>query len=381
LEVLDPEQNKAFNDHYMEVDLDLSRVMFVTTANTQSGLPPPLLDRMEVIRLPGYTEDEKRHIARDFLIPRQFKAHGLARRKVTFQDEALDKVIRHYTREAGVRNLEREIATLCRKAAKEVVKNPNNAGIAIDAGFVREHLGPERFMDQPLSDKSEVGVATGLAWTEVGGEILPAEATTMPGKGTLHLTGHLGEVMKESGQAAMSYLRSRAMQYEGIPKDFHSTLDIHVHIPEGAIPKDGPSAGVTLVTAILSALTGRPVRRDVAMTGEITLRGRVLKIGGLKEKVIAAHRNGIRKIILPADNMPELEEISEEIRKDLEFIPVKTVDEALAAALMPLPKPATVTTVAAVAAASSPKEQPLAPLRPKPSVKSRDISRRIQPPA
>lgn len=333
LEVLDPEQNRNFNDHYLEIDLDLSRVMFITTANTQSGIPAPLLDRMELIRLPGYTEDEKRQIAHHFLIPRQLSDHGLADRRVTFKPDAVDRIIRNYTREAGVRGLEREIASLCRKAARDLVQNGRNRALAIDAAYVREQLGPERYQDLSLGERSEVGVATGLAWTEVGGEILPVEAMIMPGKGALQLTGHLGDVMKESGQAAVSYLRARVDQYEGIPKDFHEKLDIHVHLPEGAIPKDGPSAGVTLVTAILSALTGRPVHRDVAMTGEITLRGRVLKIGGLKEKVIAAHRNGLRKIILPADNMPELEEIAADIRKDLEFIPVRTVDEVLAVAI------------------------------------------------
>jgi ATP-dependent Lon protease len=371
LEVLDPEQNKSFNDHYMEIDLDLSRVMFVTTANTQAGIPAPLLDRMEVIRLPGYTEDEKRHIAKHFLIPRQLKSHGLLRRRVSFHPAAVDKVIRHYTREAGVRNLEREIATLCRKTAKAVVKQPTSRPIVIDALFVREQLGPERFKDQALSEQSEVGVATGLAWTEFGGEIMPAEATTMPGKGVLQLTGQLGDVMKESGQAAMSYLRSRAGQYEGIPADFHKDLDIHVHIPEGAIPKDGPSAGVTLVTAILSALTGKPVRRDVAMTGEITLRGRVLKIGGLKEKVIAAHRNGIRRLVIPADNMPELEEIPEDIRRELEFIPAQTVDDVINVALaVDAPRPPV----------TKKSQTPRAPKVKKPG-KPRTIGRRIQPPA
>ena len=337
LEVLDPEQNKTFNDHYLEADFDLSKVMFITTANTTGGIPAPLLDRMELIRLPGYTEDEKRHIAQNFLVPRQLKAHGLARRRIVFEREAIDSIIQQYTREAGVRSLEREIATLCRKTARTIVSG--GAEVArITPAFVREHLGPERFTDPVLHEKGEVGVATGLAWTEVGGEILPTETTTMPGKGILQLTGKLGDVMQESAKAALSYLRSRSTQYK-LPVDFHKNLDIHVHIPEGAIPKDGPSAGVTLVTSILSALTGRPVRQDIAMTGEITLRGRVLKIGGLKEKVIAAHRNRIRKIIIPAENEAELEEINEEIRKDLEFIPVHTVDEVLAVAMSPLPKP------------------------------------------
>jgi ATP-dependent Lon protease len=337
LEVLDPEQNKNFNDHYLEVDFDLSQVMFITTANTVGGIPAPLLDRMELIRLPGYTEDEKRHIAREFIIPRQMKGHGLLRRKVLFTDEAIDKIINHYTREAGVRNLDREIAGLCRKAARQVVETDKPRTIRIDPVFVRKHLGPERHRDLSLTDQPEIGLATGLAWTEAGGELLLIEATTMPGKGILQLTGQLGDVMKESGAAAMSYLRSRAEKY-ALPVDFHKTMDIHVHLPEGAIPKDGPSAGITLVTAILSALARRPIRRDIAMTGEVTLRGHVLKIGGLKEKTIAAHRCGIRRVIIPAANEPELEEISEAIRKDMEFYAVKTVDEVIDIAMAEPPQ-------------------------------------------
>lgn len=336
LEVLDPEQNKTFNDHYMEIDFDLSQVMFITTANTIAGIPAPLLDRMELIRLPGYTEDEKHHIATNFLVPRQLKAHGLDKRKVQFTPEGINSLILYYTREAGVRSLEREIAAACRKTAKTIVENataPKSAkAIKITPELVREYLGPERFHDMSLHEKTEVGVATGLAWTEVGGEILPTETTVMPGKGLLQLTGKLGDVMKESAQAALSYLRSRTDQYN-LPKDFYKTLDIHVHIPEGAIPKDGPSAGVTLVTSMLSALTDRPVRRDLAMTGEVTLRGRVLKIGGLKEKVIAAHRNHIKTILLPVENEPELEEVNPEILEAMEFIPVATVDEVLELAL------------------------------------------------
>ncbi|OPZ06861.1 MAG: Lon protease [candidate division BRC1 bacterium ADurb.BinA292] len=332
LEVLDPEQNRTFADHYLEVDFDLSRVMFITTANTTGGIPPPLLDRMELIRLPGYTEDEKRKIARGFLIPRQLKAHGLIKKKVRFEDEAVDTIIQRYTREAGVRNLEREIATLCRKTARRLIAGGEESAPRITPQLVRALLGPERHHDLQIHDKTEVGVATGLAWTDAGGEILPTETTTMPGKGNLQLTGKLGEVMKESGQAALSYLRSRSGQY-GLAPDFHKELDIHVHIPEGAIPKDGPSAGVTLVTSMYSALTGRPVRQDVAMTGEITLRGKVLKIGGLKEKVIAAHRNHLRTVLIPADNEPELEEIASEILRELDIRPVRTVDEVLALAL------------------------------------------------
>ena len=335
LEVLDPEQNRTFNDHYLEIDFDLSKVMFITTANTTGGIPAPLLDRMELIRLPGYTEDEKRHIARNFLVPRQLKAHGLTRRRITIEDGAIDAVIQRYTREAGVRSLERELATLCRKVARKIVGEGGDVA-RVTREFVREQLGPERYHDMVLHEKTEIGVATGLAWTEVGGEILPVETTTMPGKGGLQLTGKLGDVMQESAKAALSYLRSHGEFYK-LPPDFHNNLDLHIHVPEGAIPKDGPSAGVTMVTSILSALTGRPVRQDVAMTGEITLRGRVLKIGGLKEKVIAAHRNKIRTILIPAENEAELEEISAEIRKDLEIIPVATVDDVLKVALGPEP--------------------------------------------
>ena len=335
LEVLDPEQNKAFNDHYLEVDYDLSQVMFITTANTTAGIPSPLLDRMEIIRIAGYTEDEKRQIAKKFLIPKQLKAHGLQRRGVGLTMEAIDRVIQRYTREAGVRNLEREIANLFRKFARMLVEQRESAPPRITPVFVRKHLGPERYQDPELHDTSEVGIATGLAWTEAGGELLPTECITMPGKGNLQLTGKLGDVMQESARAALSYLRARAEFYK-LPPNFHSELDIHIHLPEGAIPKDGPSAGVTLITAMLSVLTGRPVRQDVAMTGEITLRGRVLRIGGLKEKVIAAHRNRIRTVIIPAENEPELEEISPRILKSLEIVPVKTVDEVIAVA-MPLP--------------------------------------------
>ena len=331
LEVLDPEQNKAFNDHYLEVDYDLSQVMFITTANTTGGIPGPLLDRMEQIRLPGYTEDEKLQIARRFLIPKQIKAHGLTGRRVNFAVEAINTIIQRYTRESGVRNLEREIANLCRKIARTIVSE-GKADVRVTGAFVRRQLGPERYQDPTVHEKNEIGVATGLAWTDSGGELLPTECTIMAGKGNLQLTGKLGDVMQESARAALSYLRSRSDAY-ALPADFHKNMDIHIHLPEGAIPKDGPSAGVTLITALLSALTGRPVRQDVAMTGEITLRGKVLRIGGLKEKVIAAHRNRIRTIIMPADNMPELEEIKPEILKSLQIVPVGTVDEAIAAAL------------------------------------------------
>jgi ATP-dependent Lon protease len=338
LEVLDPEQNKAFNDHYLEVDLDLSKVLFITTANTQAGIPLPLLDRMEIIRIPGYTEDEKLEIAKRFLVPKQVKANGLVGRGVTFARESLKFIIDGYTREAGVRNLEREIATVCRKMAKEIVRERGGKGkarkpVKITPQKVREFLGPVRYRDQELEKRPEVGVATGLAWTEVGGELLPTEVTVMRGRGNLVLTGKLGEVMQESAKAALSYIRSRSDDLR-VPRDFYRTHDIHVHIPEGAIPKDGPSAGVTMTTSMVSALTNRPVRQDTAMTGEITLRGKVLKIGGLKEKVLAAHRAHIRNIIIPMDNKDDLEEISEEIRRDINFVLVENIDEVLKVALM-----------------------------------------------
>lgn len=328
LEVLDPEQNKAFNDHYLEVDFDLSRVMFITTANTTAGIPYPLLDRMELIRLPGYTELEKVHIAEKHLLPKQLKEHGLTKRNVNFDRDAIFHLIRAYTKEAGVRNIEREIASICRKATREMDENKKRRSIRVTPKVVTKYLGPERFSDLELHDTTEVGVATGLAWTEVGGELLPIETTLMSGKGTLTLTGKLGDVMQESAKAALSYLRSHYEKYK-LPRDFYKKIDIHVHVPEGAIPKDGPSAGVAIMVSILSALTGRPVRCDAAMTGEITLRGRVLKIGGLKEKVIAAHRAHIRTVLIPADNKPELEEMPDEIRDAVEFICVKDVDQAI----------------------------------------------------
>ncbi|MBX7245209.1 MAG: endopeptidase La [Candidatus Sumerlaeaceae bacterium] len=339
LEVLDPEQNKTFNDHYLEVDFDLSNIMFITTANTQGGIPHPLLDRMELIRLPGYTEDEKLEIASRFLVPKQIKANGLSAKTIDFTREAVKCLIDNYTREAGVRSLEREIATCCRKVARDIVKGKTKKGakaVKVTAAVVRELLGPIRFKDMEIEKRPEVGVATGLAWTEVGGEILPTEVTVMRGKGNLMLTGKLGDVMQESAKAALSYIRSRTDQLK-VPKDFYRNLDIHVHIPEGAIPKDGPSAGVTMTTSMVSALTGCPVRQDVAMTGEITLRGKVLKIGGLKEKVLAAHRAHIRNIIIPSDNKDDLEDISKEIRKDIKFVLVDSIDDVLSAALLKAP--------------------------------------------
>jgi ATP-dependent Lon protease len=334
LEVLDPEQNKSFSDHYLEVDYDLSQVLFITTANTVAGIPYPLLDRMELIRIPGYTEDEKLEIAERFLVPKQIKANGLSSRHIEISSKAIHTIITNYTREAGVRNLEREIATVCRRVAKELVKGKGAKRklVKISPEKVRQLLGPMRFRDMELEKKPEVGVATGLAWTEVGGELLPAEVTVMKGRGNLVLTGKLGEVMQESAKAALSYIRSKSEQLK-VPPDFYRKTDIHIHIPEGAIPKDGPSAGVTMTTSLVSALTNCPVRQDVAMTGEITLRGRVLKIGGLKEKVLAAHRANIRNIIIPHDNEDDLEEISRKVRKEINFVLVDNIDQVLDAAL------------------------------------------------
>ncbi|MBN1866819.1 endopeptidase La [Candidatus Sumerlaeota bacterium] len=340
LEVLDPEQNVNFNDHYMEVDLDLSRVLFITTANTTDGIPWALQDRMEILRLPGYTRDEKMAIAQNFLVPRQLKEHGLhARQQIVFKKEGLEYLIDHYTREAGVRNLEREIASLCRKVARKAAESDKARAANIDPKTTRRLLGPVRFKEMEISAKPEIGSATGLAWTEVGGEILSVETTTMPGKGNLLLTGKLGDVMQESAKAALSYIRGHAKGL-GIAEDFHEKTDIHVHLPEGAIPKDGPSGGVAMVTSIVSALSRRPVRQDVAMTGEITLRGKVLKIGGLKEKVIAAHRVRVRIVILPDDNRDDLEEVSADVRRELQFVPVTTIDEVLRLALSDPPSDA-----------------------------------------
>lgn len=331
LEVLDPEQNFAFSDHYLEVPFDLSDVVFITTANMLETIPPALRDRMEVIPYSGYTEEEKVQIATKYLIPKQVEAHGLTKKNLTIQEKALRHVIREYTREAGVRDLERKIASICRQVARKVVEGEKKQ-IKITDKNLHDYLGPKQFRYGLTEEADEVGVATGLAWTEVGGDILSVEATTLPGKGKLLLTGRLGEVMQESAQAAMSYIRSRADMLK-IDKNFYSELDIHIHVPSGGIPKDGPSAGITMATALASALTNRPVRREVAMTGEITLRGNVLPIGGVKEKVLAAHRSGAKKIILPADNQKDLELVPEEIKQDLKFYFVKHMDEVLKVAL------------------------------------------------
>ncbi|WP_028547653.1 endopeptidase La [Paenibacillus sp. UNC451MF] len=332
LEVLDPEQNNTFSDHYIEVPFDLSNVMFVTTANAVHNIPRPLLDRMEVLYIPGYTEIEKLHIGRNYLLPKQQKDHGLQEDQLIIEEQALMRIVREYTREAGVRNLEQQISAVCRKAAKKVVSGQD---VKVNIGYndVKEYLGPPKFRFGVAEEFDQIGAVTGLAWTEVGGDTLVIEVTVMPGNGKLTLTGKLGDVMKESAQAAFSYTRSRIGQLD-IAKDFHEKMDIHIHIPEGAIPKDGPSAGITMGTALISALTNIPVSREVAMTGEITLRGRVLPIGGLKEKSLAAHRAGIRKIIIPKDNEKDIEEIPESVRNELTFIPVSHMDEVLEHALV-----------------------------------------------
>jgi len=340
LEVLDPEQNNAFNDHYLEVDLDLSQVMFVCTANSLN-IPAPLLDRMEVIRLPGYTEDEKLNIAHKYLLPKQMKNNGLKEGELKVGDEVLLEVVRHYTREAGVRSLEREIAKICRKAVREILMAKGKTKtVTVTTKTLEKYLGVPRFRHGKAEDENRIGQVTGLAWTEVGGELLTIEAATVPGKGKLQHTGQLGEVMQESIQAAMTVVRSRA-QNLGLEADFYQKLDIHLHVPEGATPKDGPSAGIGMCTALVSALTKIPVKSEVAMTGEITLRGEVLPIGGLKEKLLAAHRGGITTVVIPVDNQKDLVEIPENIKGNLTIKPVKWIDEVLAIALAEQPKPLT----------------------------------------
>jgi len=332
LEVLDPEQNNTFSDHYLEVEFDLSDVMFITTANTLHTVPPSLADRMEVIRFPGYTKDEKIKIAQQFLVPKQVKENGLSSDKLVISERALDLIIQEYTLEAGVRNMEREIANICRKVAKELASAKEKKAVRITAKNLHHYLGiPKYHREKP--GENEVGVATGLAWTELGGDIISIEVSIMKGKGSLTLTGKLGEVMKESAQAALSYVRSSAEKLD-LPEDFYKDKEIHIHVPEGAIPKDGPSAGITMAVALTSALTNRPVQKDVAMTGEITLRGRILSVGGFKEKVLAAHRSGIKTVIFPQENEKNLEEIPREIKGKLRFVPVKNIDEVLKIALV-----------------------------------------------
>jgi ATP-dependent Lon protease len=333
LEVLDPEQNFTFVDHYLDVPFDLSRVMFITTANYLEPVPPALRDRMEVIELAGYTEEEKLEIARRHLIPKQRTENGLSEANIEFLEEGIQEIIRSYTREAGLRNLEREIGRVCRKVARGVTEGKTER-VTVDAARVHEFLGPERFFSEVAERVHEPGVATGLAWTPNGGEILFIEASRMAGKKGLTLTGHLGEVMKESAQAALSFIRARAEKL-GVTADFFENSDLHVHVPAGAIPKDGPSAGVAMAVALVSLLTGRIVRHDVAMTGEITLRGKVLPVGGIKEKVLAAKRAGITTVILPKRNIKDLEELTESVRKEMAFIGVETIDEALEHALEP----------------------------------------------
>ena len=339
LEVLDPEQNSCFNDHYLEVDFDLSDVMFVCTANTLN-IPPPLLDRMEVIRIPGYTEDEKLNIARNYLVPKQLRENGLKPDELAISDSAIRDVVRYYTREAGVRNLEREIAKICRKVVKNLLLQPKNRQTHIVPKSLQKYLGVRRHRYGLAEENDQVGQVTGLAWTEVGGELLTIEAMVVPGKGKLMHTGQLGEVMQESIQAATTVVRSRAGVL-GIDEDFHQKLDIHVHVPEGATPKDGPSAGVGMCAALVSAVTNIPVKADVAMTGEITLRGEVLPIGGLKEKLLAAHRGGISTVLIPQENEKELTEIPKNIKEKLKIVPVRWIDEVLELSLqqMPVPKP------------------------------------------
>jgi len=332
LEVLDPEQNNTFSDHYLEIPFDLSKVMFITTANSTYNIPRPLLDRMEVIELSGYTEEDKLNIALGYLVPKQIKEHGLKTKNITFSEAALRKIIREYTREAGVRNLERQIASICRKVARQVVKNSDLAA-NVTVTSIEKYLGNPKFRFGTAEQKDQVGVTTGLAWTDTGGDILSIEVALIRGKGRLTLTGKLGDVMKESAQAGLTYVRSKADEL-GISKETLEDYDIHIHVPEGAIPKDGPSAGITMATSLASAMSGRPVRHDIAMTGEITLRGNVLPIGGLKEKTLAAHRAGIDTIILPIENKKDLEDIPANVKKKMRFILVSHMDEVLNTALV-----------------------------------------------
>jgi ATP-dependent Lon protease len=329
--VLDPEQNFAFNDHYLEVDYDLSNVMFITTANSLR-MAQPLMDRMEIIRLAGYTEDEKIAIARKHLIPKQIEANGLKEGEVDITDDSVRDLVRYYTREAGVRNLEREIANLARKGVKEILMK-GTSKVKISAKNLEKYAGVRRFRFGEAELEDLVGITTGLAWTEVGGELLQVEAVLVPGRGRVSVTGKLGDVMQESVQAANAYVRSRAAAF-GIKHNIFEKRDIHVHVPEGATPKDGPSAGVAMITSIVSALTGNPVRKEVAMTGEISLRGRVMPIGGLKEKLLAALRGGLKTVLIPKENERDLPEIPDNVKKGLEIIPVSTVDEVLARALV-----------------------------------------------
>ena len=333
LEALDPEQNSTFNDHYLEVDYDLSQVLFITTANVLHTIPWALQDRMEIIKLSGYTELEKKKIAQKYLIPKQLENNGLTVTNAKINEKALDFLIQRYTREAGVRTLEREIGSVCRKTAKEVVKNGKDFSLKITPKIVQKYLGIPKFKHGEIEEKNQIGMSTGLAWTEVGGELLNVEVTVVPGKGAFTVTGKLGEVMQESTKAAMSYVRSRAKRL-GLDKDFYQKIDIHVHVPEGAQPKDGPSAGIAISTAIISALVQKEVRKDVAMTGEITLRGRVLPIGGLKEKILAAHRGGVKHVLIPDENVKDLVDIPKEVKKDIKVTSVNHMDEVISHAII-----------------------------------------------
>ncbi len=333
LEVLDPEQNSTFNDHYLDLDYDLSKVMFITTANTLHTIPLPLQDRMEILRIPGYTEEEKLNIAKKYLIKKEKEAHGLSDDNIDINDGALRMIIRRYTKESGVRNLERELATVCRKVAREIAERGKDKKILVSAKNLPKYLGTPKFRYGLAEEKDEIGMTTGLAWTEYGGELLSTEVTILPGKGKLIITGKLGDVMQESAQAAMSYVRSRASAF-GLEKDFYQRIDIHLHVPEGAIPKDGPSAGITMATTLVSAILRIPVRKDVAMTGEITLRGKVLPIGGLKEKILAAHRGKIKTVLIPKENEKDLKDIPKNILSDIRAIPVDNMDEVLKNALV-----------------------------------------------
>ena len=333
LEVLDPEQNKTFKDHFLDLPFDLSNVLFILTANTEDTMPRPLLDRTEVIELSSYTQEEKIHIAKEHLIPKQLKKHGLTPKECKFTDAGLNDLIRSYTREAGVRVLERTIASLCRKALKYLEERPEETKVTFKPATLEAFLGPRKYRDDPLSQKDQVGIVTGLAYTVVGGEVMPVEATVMDGTGKIQLTGSLGDVMKESANAAISYIRSKAKEL-GIDGNFYKNKDIHIHVPEGAVPKDGPSAGITMTTALVSELTGKKVDHRVAMTGEITLRGRVLPIGGLKEKTMAAYKAGIKKVVLPAANLPDLEEIDSVVKENIEFIPAEQIETVLNTALI-----------------------------------------------
>lgn len=332
LEVLDPEQNNTFSDHYIGLPFDLSKVMWIITANDLANIPRPLRDRMEIITLPSYTEVEKLHIAEEHLLAKVKKANGLKNSQISIPENVIKLIIQNYTREAGVRELERQLSKVCRKGAYKIVSE-NKKSVRVTKKNLVDFLGKAKFVDSKAEKEPQVGLCTGLAWTEVGGVILPVEVAVLKGKGSLILTGQLGDVMKESGRAALTYIRSRADKL-GIPAKFYEEKDIHVHFPEGAVPKDGPSAGITMATAMVSALTGKKVRSDIAMTGEITLRGRVLPIGGLKEKSLAAYREAIRTVIIPKDNERDIDDISEEVKSKMKFIPVKTMDEVLDIALV-----------------------------------------------